>query len=95
MSHQRWVRAEEVLWRYTEAGVVLLPREAEEPVLLGGSGAKIWELLTEPLSLSELTDRLAGIYAVEPASIENDVHATLTELDAVDAVIRIDRHENH
>jgi hypothetical protein len=80
VSHPRVQRREDVLWRRSLDAVILLPAGATEPVTLAGSGPAVWELLTAPVSVSELARELAARYAADPATVEADVVALLDRL---------------
>lgn len=76
-----------MLWRRTPDGVVLLPSEVVEPVLLGGAGADIWELLAEPRSEGQLTTGLAEMYPdTDPGTIRSSVTDTLRHLENLGAI---------
>jgi len=51
-------------------------------------GTRIWELLAEPATESELCDRLVREFEVDAETCARDVHLFLTEL-AAEGLIRI------
>jgi hypothetical protein len=53
-------------------------------------GARIWELVQTPKSVSELHEALLREYAVEPDRLENDLLALLDEM-AEQHLIDVDR----
>ena len=73
----RFVRSPHVLQRRTLDTFVLLGVDAEEPVVVGGTGADAWTLLAEARSLDDLVDLLAEHYTGERAVIAADVSALL------------------
>ena len=76
-----WARADDVLWRATIDGVVVLVPSADEPVVLGGPAAAVWHLLEHPTSLGVLCQRLTALYDVSASRIVADVAPLLDELD--------------
>jgi len=50
----RYARNPRVLWRSTSRGPVLLAPDHDEPELLGGQAAVVWEVLDEPLTAAEI-----------------------------------------
>jgi hypothetical protein len=78
-----------VLWRRAVDAVVLLPVGADDPVLLPGTGAPVWELLEQPATLDELLAALREVYgtdAADGASVAADVAALLDRLVDLGAV---------
>jgi hypothetical protein len=78
-----------VLWRRAVDAVVLLPVGADDPVLLPGTGAAVWELLEQPATLDELLAALREVYgtdAADRASAAADVVALLDRLVGLGAV---------
>jgi hypothetical protein len=85
----RWRRAEDALWRRTLDGVVVLPFDRPAPLVLRGPAARIWELLAQPLTIQELLDAIATIYAVEGDAVADEVGWAVDELAAAGAVCRL------
>jgi hypothetical protein len=81
-----WRRCPEVLWRRSLDAVVLLPPDADDPVALPGTGAAVWDLLAEPVTLPDLVATLTDAYGGDPATIEHDVVALLDRLETLGAV---------
>jgi len=81
VSDPRWGREPGLLWRSTPFAVVVRSRRSEETTVLGGSGAKVWELIDPPVTVADLAGRLAGLYSADPAIVASDVTATLEELE--------------
>jgi hypothetical protein len=83
-----WRRRDDVLWRRSIDAVVLLPKGADEPVTLPGTGAAVWDLLEEPATLGQLVETLSEVYGGQPSTIAHDVAALLDELEAMAVVAR-------
>jgi hypothetical protein len=47
---------------------------------LDHTGARIWSLLREPVTIEELCDRLTGIYDVDRPTLESDLRAFVADL---------------
>lgn len=83
-----WQRDPRTLWRRSGRRIVLSPPGTPDSVLLTGTGAITWQLLDAPITHDELTALLAESFAVEPATVADEVGAFLDELARLDAVIR-------
>ena len=84
----RWRRRVDVLQRRVDDVWVLLAVEGDDPVLLEGTGAAVWELLAEPCSLSTMVDAFATATDGAPGRIRADLQAFLADLEAQDLVER-------
>jgi hypothetical protein len=73
-------RAERVLWRQATDRVLLLPATDGELVSLTGTGVALWELLTEPIELSELSAVMGAAYNTDPQVVEADLLPLLEDL---------------
>ena len=82
----RWHRASTTLWRSGYRSVVLLPAGAEQPFVLNGSAAAIWDGLCDPISPDELARKLAARYATKADAIRTDVEGALRDLAALGAI---------
>lgn len=82
----RWARKPSALWREGIGRVVLLPATADEPLLLTGSGALLWDLLATPVELDAIARELATCYGVSPEEIAGELATALEDLDAAGAV---------
>ncbi len=71
----RYARNPRVLWRSTSRGPVLLAPDHDQPELLGGQAAVVWEVLDEPLTAAEITE---AARAVIPEA--DDADGALAEL---------------
>jgi len=85
----RWRRAETTLWRRTLDGVVVLPLDRPAPLVLRGPAARIWELLAQPLTIGELLDGIAEIYAVGGDTVAAEVGWAVGELADAGALCRL------
>jgi len=85
----RWLRAESTLWRRTLDGVVVLPFDAPEPLVLRGPAASIWELLEQPMTRSELIDAIVTMYAVGSGEVDADVSGAVATLVDAGALCRL------
>jgi hypothetical protein len=79
-------RARGVLWRAGGFGVVLLAPVGREPLTLAGTGPALWAELAEPRTPMELRDRLADVFAADPAVVAADLEPALAELARVGAI---------
>jgi len=85
-----YVRDEAVLWRRVVDGVLLLPPESDDLMLLIGSGGEIWHALERPLSMADLAGLLAARYDVTAQQLLSQVlPSTLDELERRRAVRRV------
>ena len=69
-------------WQTMDDGGVILDLQAHELSATNATGAAIWEALATPQTARQLSERLAGAFAVEPADALDTVHAFLTQLQA-------------
>ncbi len=76
----RWRRAPDVLWRSAPAAIVVLARHGDRPVVLGGSGADLWDLLDEPRTVGQLAAALSERYAAPPEVIAADLGGVIAGL---------------
>ena len=72
-----WRRRTDTGWRATPVGLVLLPAGRADPVTVAGSAVAVWELLAEPITRTDLAERLADRYGVEPATVQADLGSLL------------------
>lgn len=75
-----WSRNSGVAWRRVAGGAVLLPPTAEEPLVVSGAGAIVWELLGTPSDLSSLSQRIESEYGVAAEKVAVDIAPFLEEL---------------
>lgn len=76
----RFIRAQDSLWR--QFADVTLVRTVGNPevVELWGTGALLWTVLIEPVSVNELASDLASVVDAPLDVVTRDVHNALTEL---------------
>lgn len=49
---------------------------------------RIWELLADPVTVGELTDRIGDEFEADPSTVAADIRSFLSQLDAIDALDR-------
>jgi hypothetical protein len=72
-------RADGVLWREGEFGVVVLADRAE-PRTLSGTGRALWHALAAPVGADDLATGLARDFGVDRDRIVADIAPVLAEL---------------
>ncbi len=70
------------LWRRTGDEVLIRRRGHDDVVVLGGTGAALWDALETPIAVGELAERLAASYASPLAMVEPDVVDAVADLVA-------------
>jgi Coenzyme PQQ synthesis protein D (PqqD) len=83
-------RSERTLWRATNRGLVVLPPRGE-PVVLSGPAVPLWELLAEPVTAEELSERLAARFAVPASHVLPQIIPVLQRLRDSGAVVDRER----
>lgn len=86
----RYARAEAVLWRRTATAVVLLPLEDGEVIELAGTGAALWDLLAEPVTVGEAAAVLSSAFRTSPEQVAADIGPVLVELAGRGVVTELD-----
>lgn len=81
-----WQRDPATLWRRVADSLVLVAPGRNQPLAVVGSAGVLWDLLVAPLSVAQLSQRLADEYGTERADLEASVLETLQALRAVGAV---------
>lgn len=71
---------EDVVYRELEGEMVLLNLRTGVYFGLDAVGTRIWQLLQEPRTVAQISERLADEYEVAPALCEQDVRTFLTAL---------------
>jgi hypothetical protein len=86
-----WRRRSDVLWRRSLDSVIVLRPEADggDSLIIGGSGAAVWDGLDEPRAFADLVADLAASYGTEPDVVADDVAALLADLEAAGYVERL------
>jgi hypothetical protein len=59
---------------------VLLGPDADDPVILRGTGVALWAALDRPQSIQELAARLAAEFDADPASVRSDIEPVIARL---------------
>ena len=72
-----YLRSPDALWRATAEEVIVASAGGEEYELLSATAAAVWRLLAQPMSIGDLSDRLAADFGEEPGRIEADVEPLL------------------
>jgi hypothetical protein len=75
-------RRQDVLWRAAAGHAVLLAPEADVPLVVAGSGAALWDVLAQPLTVDSVALALARRHGVSVETIRDDVERALAELEA-------------
>lgn len=75
-----WSVSEAVVGRRLDDGYVLVNLETQQMFELNSSGARIWELLLEGVSWSELERSLLAEFTGDPSSVRRDARDLLAEL---------------
>jgi hypothetical protein len=68
------------MWRHAADRVLLLHASDGELVSLIGTGVALWDLLAEPMELSEIASVMSGGYGVDAEVVESDLRPVLDEL---------------
>jgi hypothetical protein len=76
----RWERDQRALWRKAPGSIIVLGPADPAPVALRGTGVVLWSALERPLSLAELTARLAAEFDVDPQVMRADIEPVITRL---------------
>ena len=84
----RWQRAPGVVWRRSDSKVVLLPEEADELLVLAGTGALTWELLAEPVDETELVTLFADACDTPGEVVAGTLRPFLDGLEQAGAAFR-------
>ena len=80
-------RSHDALWRAGDFGVVVLAADADEPVILEGTGAAVWNALASPCTADALVSELAQRFGVaDRARVEHDVLPYVAELEHLGVV---------
>jgi hypothetical protein len=69
-----------VRWRRCLDGVVVMGRDAHEPLFLTAPGDAIWGLLAQPRTVDELVGELAAEFTGDRSAIAGDVAAFVADL---------------
>ena len=86
------VRRADVLWRRVLDGVLVRRRGDDEPVLISGGGAALWDQLGQSTAPEELIGHLARNHHASRDEVAADVERLLVELRDLGLVI-VDDHD--
>lgn len=75
-----WRRRPGVLERRGPFGVALWALDADEPVVLAGTGPAVWEALAAGGTTDGLAATLAAAFGADPARVAADIAVTLEAL---------------
>lgn len=76
----RFVRADDVLWRRLLDGVLVLAGAASEPVRIASPGDAVWYLLAQPVTVEEMVETIAELFDAPADAVAADVHRVLEVL---------------
>jgi hypothetical protein len=79
-------RNEQAVWRVIDGEAVLLIPEEAELYALKGCGSRVWEILEEESSISEIVQRICDEYEVAPQRAREDITGFVHRLAAVKLV---------
>ena len=89
VTHAYWVRRNDVLWRWTLDGLLVLPAGREEPIVLERPGQALWQALREPRSLAEAVVVVSEEQGRDHDSVALELHESLEQLDDAGALRRL------
>jgi hypothetical protein len=81
-----WERDPRALWRRSGTSVVLAAPDADEIVVLDGTGAVTWRLVADPMGEDELVGVLSDCFGVDAETVRRQVVPFLEKLRAAGAV---------
>lgn len=73
-------RVREVQWSQLDDEMLAIDSQAGNCYSLNQTGAKVWDLIATPISVSDLCERLATSYNVAPETCWNDTVELLLSL---------------
>lgn len=79
VAEQRFVRADEVLWR-DSGHVLVLARVDGYAVTLTGPGGAVWDVFERPRTLDEASAALAAVFGVDADVVRGDLEPLLARL---------------
>jgi Coenzyme PQQ synthesis protein D (PqqD) len=78
----QYCRASGTVWRSAHGAVLVLPIADHDMRALGGAGADLWQLLSQPLTLDQAAYQLAEVYDMSPNEIIQEIAPVLDDLAA-------------
>lgn len=79
-------RSDEAVWRIIDGEIVLLCPGQMMLHALTGCGSRVWELIEEETTLTEIVRRICDEYEVEPQTAREDVIEFIHKLEAIKLV---------
>ncbi len=79
-DEQRFEAHPDAVARVLEGGMVMLDLNTGMYFGMNEVGARVWQLLSEGMTLSEIIATLLGEFAVEESTLRDDVSTLLREL---------------
>jgi hypothetical protein len=76
----RWQRGEGVVWRRSGGQILVLGPHSDGFLVLSGTGAVTWELLTEPIGEEELVELLADGFDTDEEQVADTLRPFLAGL---------------
>ena len=70
-------------WRRSLDAVVVQSAAIDDPAVLPGTAAVVWDLLVEPATADELVDALVEVYGGDRTVIARDVELLLDRLQTL------------
>ena len=73
--------SENIVWRRTDDGAILISPESGDIRVLNDVGTAIWQLIDGKRSVAQIEKKLQAKYNVAAAKLQADLHAFLEELN--------------
>ena len=73
-------RSDNTIWRVVDGEVVILLPDGHMLYALKGCGSRVWELIEEEKSISEIARKICDEYEVEPERASEDITEFINEL---------------
>jgi hypothetical protein len=83
------MRAPDALWRELADGVLLLSPTLEQPIAVLGPGVDAWDVLAEPVDITDLSAELARRYGIAPDEVRRDIEPVLAELARASLIVAV------
>jgi hypothetical protein len=87
VTAERWRRVPSVLSRRSLDAVVLLAPTGTE-LTLAGTGAELWDELSQPTSTATLVAGLVAAHGADPLTVEADISPVLARLEQAGMIER-------
>ena len=79
--------AEEVFWQDVVGDIVILDMEQGQYFGAEDTGARIWKLIEQPITVAHLCDQLLALYEIDRKTCETEVLAYLEQLLAAKLIV--------